>query len=430
SNVFSDFVYKFPAVTFVHLHWVDFVGILRSRVLPVAHCLKLSNNERVLRISPCATRPVYGGPHPEGFIGAAGSNSLIPDWASLLLLSDIHASVMCNVSEEGSFHSNFDTKKPFQRCPRSELQRVVDLAGREHSLLIQAGVELEFYLWDENEDPIESMEMASLGKVNTWSTASALRTQQAACVEACALRLQKSGVYVEQYHAEQGFQQFEISLGPLPVLAAADQCVQAQEIVRRTAIAHGYKAIFLPKPFATFVPTGLHIHLSIASSQQDKPQEEIRRVERYFLAGIMQRLPLLCAFGMGSEASYRRVNKRCLGEWVSWGTENRNNPVRQIKPGHWELKCIDSTCNIFLAIAAYIAAGFLGVKQSTELTLGDCRVSANMLDEQMLEKLHIKTPLPKTLEGAIGILERSPMEVDHVLTQQMFAFYVMTKRKE
>jgi glutamine synthetase len=429
ADTLSAVVERFPSLQFLHYHWVDYVGVLRSRVLTISHAQSLENSNRLVRLTPVCSLPLHGGAAPAGFIGAAGFNALVPDWDSVIILSTTHASVMCSVSEQSVNHPEFDTSSPFQRCPRTQLQQLVRLANEELQIKLLAGVELEFYLTGLSKDKKDDEDESNLGALNDWSTASGLRTQEGGCVEACVQQLQHAGIYVEQYHMERGFRQFEISLGPLPVVRAADVCVQSQEIIKRTAVVHGYKATFFPRPFPKRSPSGLHVHLSMVETPTTATCEPPSQ-QSHFLAGILERLPLLCAFALGSEASYSRVEQGTIGEWVSWGTENRHTPLRQINQRHWEIRCIDSTSNIYLVMAAFIAAGIMGVKQSTKLRWGDCRNHVRNLNEQSKADLGIDTPMPKDLGSALQLLERNLTQLEELIPVELMRLYLTVKRKE
>ncbi|MGV0803014.1 glutamine synthetase, partial [Mycolicibacterium elephantis] len=72
-----------------------------------------------------------------------------------------------------------------------------------------------------------------------------------------------SGVSIEQFHPEYGRNQFEISLSPVPPLAAADQLVLMRIIIGRVARQHGLRISLSPVPFAESVGSGSHQHFSL-----------------------------------------------------------------------------------------------------------------------------------------------------------------------
>lgn len=106
---------------------------------------------------------------------------------------------------------------------------------------------------------------------------------------------------------------------------------------------------------------GLHSHISITPATH----------EESFLAGLLENLRALCAFCLPSILSYDRLQPNMGGEYVAWGTEDRRVPIRKISPGHWELRCVDATANMYLAFAVALGAGLLGLEENKPLKWGD-----------------------------------------------------------
>jgi glutamine synthetase len=82
----------------------------------------------------------------------------------------------------------------------------------------------------------------------------------------------------------------------------------------------------------------------------------------------------IVAFTMSQDASYERVRSGIWSgsEWVAWGFQNREAPVRKIGPGHWEFKSIDGVANPYLAVAALLAGGLIGLEENSSLTVKEC----------------------------------------------------------
>ena len=205
-----------------------------------------------------------------------------------------------------------------------------------------------------------------------------MRGSRAACVEACMLALKKAGIVVEQGHSESSLNQFEIPTGPLPLLEAIDAVMCTREIISETALSHGFRAIFIPKPFPDLRPSVLHLHLSIhAAHEQQSPEAKLYgSQEQYqmnsidsiteptavtaqneaftasqdlpletinsFLAGILERLIPLCAFSRSSQNSYRpSPAPSTTGDFVAWGLKNSSVPLNEVCSGHWEIRILD-----------------------------------------------------------------------------------------
>lgn len=90
-----------------------------------------------------------------------------------------------------------------------------------------------------------------------------------------------------------------------------------------------------------------------------------------------------------------------LGRWVTWGTQNREAPLRKIKGSHWELKCLDGLANPYLALAAILLAGMNGLKTKEELVWRDCEADPASLSEDDRKELNITEMLPDSVNNAL-----------------------------
>jgi glutamine synthetase len=98
--------------------------------------------------------------------------------------------------------------------------------------------------------------------------------------------------------------------------------MMAQETIRTIYICRGLEATTTPKPVFNGAQSGCHVHLSLNPAVGATS----------FLAGILQKLRPLCAFGLPNYDSYYRVIGDCAGEWVAWKTHNKDLPIRQFSP--------------------------------------------------------------------------------------------------
>ena len=418
-------------IQYIHFHWTDLSGVLRARVLPRASCETMIMNGQVLRVGPGAVMG-HGldiSDLPEWFV-PGGCDSVIPDWTSCRMLNDYTASVMCNVSEVHASHLDADPLHPLLRCPRNTLQRVVERASTDFELSALVGFELEFYLLRTVQ--VEAPEVR-LPAHNHWSAASSLRSDLGLCLHECVSRLNKCGLEVYQFHAECGSQQYEISLQPRSPIEAVDDMLRAKEIIKRTASERSLHATFSPKPVLALPPSGLHTHISIRHNAKQTDTTVPLAKEEHFLAGVLQFLTLLCAISMPSAESYERVSHFNIGRLVGWGTGNRDLPIRKIAPGHWEVRTFDATCNVYLSLAAYLAAGLIGIEDQQELTLKDCRVATCRFNGESLKEFGMVDFMPRTLEEALfaKVLETDKYKsLNRFLGEKILLLHAAVKKKE
>lgn len=101
-------------------------------------------------------------------------------------------------------------------------------------------------------------------------------------------------------------------------------------------------------------------------------------------------------------ASYQRVADGIFsgGTYVSWGTDNREVPVRltnATEPAsrNFEMKMLDGTASPYFALSAILGAGLAGIERGVELTTKDCSgLSAAQRGEEGRKALGITQRVP------------------------------------
>jgi glutamine synthetase len=191
-------------------------------------------------------------------------------------------------------------------------------------------------------------------------------------IEEIVETLASIGIFLEQFHSESSPGQFEFILPSDSPVAAVDTLIKARQVITCVAEKHGLRATLHPRPYPFAAGTASHAHVSISPPTK----------EASFLAGVLHHYPSIVAFTLSGDASYDRVKSGIWSgsEWVAWGTQNREAPIRKISPGHWEIKSLDGLANMYLAMAAFLAAGYSGVKEDKPLTIKDCQCSSLTLD--------------------------------------------------
>lgn len=362
SPSFEQVLGQFKDVKFLRMQWVDYCGIVRLRVLPISVVKRKFETGWDVAITAAALG-ILADDSPVAGASPTGMYSLAPVWSSFRPLTAgpttsvgtaQHAAVMCDMEDR--------TGRSEPPYPRAALTSAVALAKRDHDLELLVGFETEVMLYDRN----SAGELFVHGQ-QAWSMASALTPKRLACLEEVVLNLEAAGVVVAMFHAESADGQFEIVTGPLPAIAAVDTLYHTRQVVEQTAARHGLRASLHPKPYRDQAGTSCHTHFSLSR----------RDAEPAFVAGVLQHLKALMATTTPSVASFDRLcdNAWACGTWVCWGQENREVPLRQIAgPNpHWEMRCVDATANMYLAIAALIHCGLLGIMDHATLPPGCLR---------------------------------------------------------
>lgn len=115
--------------------------------------------------------------------------------------------------------------------------------------------------------------------------------------------------------------------------------------------------------------------------------------------------------------------------WVTWGTQNRETPLRKIEGSHWELKCLDGLANPYLALAAVLFAGTNGFTGKEKLVWQDCEVDPASLTENDRKELNVSEMLPASVEEALQALEDDQELVD-LLSPELVEKYSSVKHFE
>jgi glutamine synthetase len=390
----------------VRFQYCDLAGIIRAKSV---HLASLEHRMATGLGLPAALLGLNALDQPQSVpgLGPIGELRLVPDPATFVTLpfsprtGALLADLVCLDGQPSPF------------CPRSYLKRMLGRA-MESGLTIRAGFESEWSLTirqGEQYVPFDgSLAYSGLGMTNAGVV-----------IDEIVTALEQEGLPVEQYHAELGHGQQELTIRHAPALRAADNQVIYRETVRGVAFKQGLFASFAPKPWSTQPGNGCHLHFSA----WDPPGETnlfhdgraahgLSELGLQFLAGVLVHLPGLVALTCPSFNSYRRLQPGSWsGAYLCYGPDNREAAVR-ISSTFWgqeesstnlELKACDNTANPYLALGALIAAGLDGVRRGLvpppgQLALDD----PTKLSETEREEREIRR-LPTDLSTAIDELE-------------------------
>ena len=261
---------------------------------------------------------------------------------------------------------------PAPVCQRSFLKR---MEGRlaERGLVLRAAFENEFSLARAVDGAYVPIDTALC-----FSTIGMAAAQD--YVDELVGALEAQRIPLEQYYAELGHGQHEISTGHAPALQAADEQLLVRETIRNVAARHGLLASLAPKPWPENAGNGCHIHFSLWEGNRNafhaaERADGLSETARSFIAGVLAHLPGLCALTAPSFNSYHRLVPQFLaGAFVCWGYDNREAPVRIPSPlrgaeeasTNAELKAADASSNPYLALGGLLAAGLDGIERRLE----------------------------------------------------------------
>ncbi|KAI0324637.1 FLU1-II [Cubamyces sp. BRFM 1775] len=417
-----------PDIQFVRVQWIDYINTVRFRILPTSYFRKLLSDPHS-RAGVGLVKAVLGivGLHIAPGFGAVGEFLYVPDLSSWRVCTYAlgHASVMGWFQEKVPHPTKGLT---VDLCPRTILHRLVREAQEKAGVSFLVGVESEFILVSQTSPApvyVNSADWSCSAKTRTGSVETAVLEEIAGC-------LLGAGIELQMYHAEAAPGQYEVITGPLSPLEAADALVFTRETIYNIANKHGLRATFAPRLHSDSCGSGAHTHISVHGPDGGPRAADASRgptltaLERSFLQGILTHLPAICALTLPTAASYARMLDGIWagGTYASWGTYNREAPVRLCGPQghhHFELKCVDATATPHLAMAAIVGAGLQGIKEGALLTVGDCVKPVALMSER--ERGEVGLANPTRLPGDIAAA-RKALAADEVMRGVLGAEFV------
>ncbi|KAF9701133.1 hypothetical protein EKO04_000720 [Ascochyta lentis] len=454
---FDDFMRQNPGIKFVYVQWLDYMATMRVRILPIKEFKRIVYEGQRIGISQGNTGTLQDDTLTS-VVNTKGQIYVEPDLRSLRRAHDkdpLKAATVLSYwrSEDGS---------PLPSCPRNNLETLISELQYKHDTTLQVGFEIEitFLSRDKPLNPFNSQApqpaFAPVTSVHAWSTLTPTQWLQTPMLAEIATSLSDMGIDLQQFHAESGAGQYEFILPPAPPLLAIDNLIQTRQVIAQVAALHGLRATLHPKPFGDAgAGSAAHAHISLHPSTQDKA---------FFVGGVLKHLPALCALMMPDAQSYSRVadDQWTGGTWVSWGTQNRECPLRRVEDGRWEIRCIDGLAHMYFAMAGIIAAGMLGLSSApapgpvhdqtvpgatehggvgfedsqqrrSQSAAGykelDVPVNPSTLDEQGRAQYGITQKLPPSFQHALRALE-ADSALKEALEPEIVKDYVTMKQHE
>ena len=265
------------------------------------------------------------------------------------------------------------------------------------------GAEQEFYLFnlDDNGNPTkEPYDNAGYMDIAPEDKGENIRR------EVC-LTLEQMGIRPESSHHEEGPGQNEIDFRYSSPLAAADNAMTFQTVVKTVARRNGLYADFSPKPLEDKPGNGFHINMSVKSSDNADNMN-------FMIAGILAKVAEMTIFLNPLESSYQRFGNNKAPRYISWSSENRSQLVRvPAAVGEYkraELRSPDPVANTYLAFALMIYASLYGIQNKLELQ-DPADINLYKADADTLAKFE---QLPENLKSACSLANNSDFIKEHI----------------
>jgi len=321
---------------------------------------------------------------------------------------------------------------PLEIAPRNVLQRVLDLYDQRGLHPIVAP-ELEFYLTEKNDDPNEPI-VPPLGRSGRKGISRQVYSMSAvdeygSVVDTIYEFANQQGLQIDSVIQEGGAAQIEINLQHGDPMNLADQVFYFKRTIREAALRNGVFATFMAKPIRDEPGSAMHLHQSVLDkktgqnifSMKDGSASEMFL---HFIGGsqkyLMQSIPLIAPY----VNSYRRitVEGQSAPANLEWASDNRTTGLRvphsDPQARRVENRVIGMDCNPYLAIAASLACGLLGMQHNVAPR-----------DEAVNEVWEVENALPATLNAALGLFQDAN-EVWDMLGPEFCKLYLDIKRAE
>ncbi|MEM8755884.1 MAG: glutamine synthetase family protein, partial [Pseudomonadota bacterium] len=208
------------------------------------------------------------------------------------------------------------------------------------------------------------------------------------------------GLEIDTIIQESGAAQLEINLVHGDPLELADQAFLFKRLIREAAMQCGCYATFMAKPMENQPGSAMHVHMSVESVKSGQnifskktggPSAQFS----HFVGGQQKYFPAAMAIAAPYVNSYRRLTPdQSAPVNMEWGVDNRSVGLRAPKASpearRIENRVIGSDANPYLAIAAALACGYLGLVEKVkprEQVVGEAYGHDRDLPESQLESV-------------------------------------------
>ncbi len=405
----------------------DLAGVPRGKMMPAS---KFTSNT-ALSLPSAVFHQTISGEYPDETDDFKldpndGDLKLVPDLSTLSAVpweTDKTAQVICDIVNQRG--------EPVEYTPRNVLRRVMKLYD-EAGLKPVVAPEIEFYLVAKNADPDYPLQPPigrsgrAIAAGNAYSIAGINEFDE--LIDDIYHFSEDQGLEIDTLIHEDGPAQLEINLRHGDPLELADQVFMFKRTIREAALKHDIYATFMAKPIQGVAGSAMHIHQSILDKRTGKnifTNKDGTESEafKYFIGGMQVYVPKMLVMMAPYVNSYRRLapGMSCPVN-TAWGYDNRTTAFRvphsEPVARRVENRLPSSDANPYLALAASLAAGYLGMVKSI-VPSSPTATSANRGE----------IALPRSLLEAVALLEQEPA-IHEVLGKEFVNTYCGVKRGE
>lgn len=352
----------------------DLNGVIRGKVFPAQKFIQ-SERDGSLRIPSSVYTLTVTGEYAddEEDIEAISDPDVVlrPEYETLCVAPGYKTPTAFVFAD--AFHTD---GRPFDVAPRYVLKRVLDIYKKE-GLRPVVAPELEFYLTQVNTDPDLPLAPPAgrSGRSETAPQPYGLEaiTEYEDLIETIYEHAEAASLHLDTMIHESGTAQLEINFNHGDPIHVSDQVLVFKRIVRQVALKHGVYATFMAKPMENQPGSAMHLHQSVIdrkdgrnifSTKSGKPT----KIFMNYIGGLQRYMPAAMALVAPNVNSYRRIARYTAAPInTHWGFDNRTVglrvPLASPEAMRVENRIPGSDANPYLAIAASLAAGYLGMQE-------------------------------------------------------------------
>ena len=407
----------------------DLTGVARGKILPRS---KLSS-ERGMRLPETIIGLTVTGNTPESHTGIGTlldmtdpDMMLVPDPSTVRMVpwaADLTAQVIHDCY--------FRDGTPVDYVPRQVLRNVVALYAKQGWKPVVAP-ELEFYLVDKNTDPDVPLR-APVGRSGRHETSRQHYSIDAVnefdpLFEEIYDYCDAMDLDVDTLIHEIGAGQMEINFLHGDPIDLADKVFYFKRTLREAAMRHNMYATFMAKPMEGEPGSAMHVHQSVVDARTGEnifsnPDGSPSPAFYAYIGGLQKYVPAALPFFAPYVNSYRRLVPGAAAPVnLHWGCDNRTVGLRvpESSPAarRIENRVIGADANPYVALAATLACGYLGMVQQLEAS-HEMTGNAYLSDEA----------LPDSLREALQLLEECS-ELQSVMGRRFCGVYRAVKMTE